>query len=88
MGNGTGLSNAARSQCAATASCMSDKECYAETTEEDDCFLGAFREVAAAILEERDPVPSGDDGLRALLVAEALYEAARCGSTVMIEEAA
>jgi predicted dehydrogenase len=57
------------------------------TTEEDDRFLGAFREFVAAIREERDPVPSGDDGLRALLAVEALYEAARRGSTVMIGEA-
>ena len=39
---------------------VSDKERYAVTTEEDDRFLGAFREFAAAILEERDPVPSGE----------------------------
>ena len=67
---------------------VSDKERYAVTMEEDDRFLGAFREFAAAILEERDPVPSGEDGLRALLAVEALYEAASCGSTVRIGEAA
>jgi predicted dehydrogenase len=66
---------------------VSDKERYAVTTEEDDRFLGAFREFAAAILEERDPVPSGEDGLRALLAVEALYEAARCDLTVRIGDA-
>jgi predicted dehydrogenase len=65
---------------------VSDKERFTLQTVEDDRFLGAFREFAAAIHEERDPVPSGEDGLRALLAVEALYEAARSGSTVKIGE--
>jgi predicted dehydrogenase len=67
---------------------ISDKERFTIQTEDDDRFLGAFREFAAAIREERDPVPSGEDGLRALLAVEALYEAARCGSTVSLVEVA
>lgn len=66
---------------------VSDKERFSLETDTDDRFLGAFREFAAAVREERDPVPSGGDGLRALLAVEALYEAARGGSTVAIEEA-
>jgi predicted dehydrogenase len=65
---------------------VSDKERFSLQTEADDRFLGAFREFAAAIREERDPAPSGEDGLRALLAVEALYEAARSGSTVKIGE--
>ena len=65
---------------------ISDKERITLQTEEDDRFLGAFREFAAAIREERDPTPSGEDGLRALLAVEALYEAARCGTAVTIGE--
>lgn len=66
----------------------SDKERFTLETAEDDRFLGAFREFAAAIREERDPVPSGEDGLRALLAVEALYEAARRGADVAIGEGA
>lgn len=67
---------------------ISDKERFTLQTTEDDRFLGAFREFAAAVREGRDPSPSGADGLRALLAVEALYEAARCGTTVEIGEAA
>ena len=67
---------------------ISGKERFTLHTEEDDRFLGAFREFAAAIREERDPLPSGEDGVRALLAVEALYEAARTGTTVTIGEAA
>jgi predicted dehydrogenase len=67
---------------------VSEKERFSLQTEEDDRFLGAFREFAAAIREERDPMPSGEDGLRALQTVEALYESARCGSTVPIGEEA
>jgi predicted dehydrogenase len=64
----------------------SGKERFTLQTAEDDRFLGAFREFAAAIREERDPAPSGEDGLRALLAVEALYEAARCGTTATLRE--
>jgi predicted dehydrogenase len=67
---------------------ISDKERFRIQTEEDNRFLGAFGEFVAAIREERDPGPSGEDGLRALLAVEALYEAARRGSTVTIGEVA
>ncbi|MGH2618154.1 MAG: Gfo/Idh/MocA family protein, partial [Thermomicrobiales bacterium] len=66
----------------------SGKERFTLQMEEDDRFLGAFREFAAAIREERDPTPSGADGLHALLAVEALYEAARTGTTVTIGEVA
>jgi predicted dehydrogenase len=65
---------------------VSDKERVTLHTEEDDRFLGAFREFAAAIREDRDPSPAGEDGLRALRAVEALYEAARCGKTVNLGE--
>lgn len=65
---------------------ISGKERFTLHTEADDRFLGAFREFAAAIREERDPVPSGEDGLHALLAVEALYEAARPDSTVSVGE--
>lgn len=65
---------------------IAGKERFTLLTEADDRFLGAFREFAAAIREQRDPVPSGVDGLRALLAVEALYEAARSGAAVAIGE--
>jgi predicted dehydrogenase len=67
---------------------VSDKERFTLQTEEDDRFLGAFREFAAAIREDRDPTPSGEDGLCALVAVEALYEAARRGTSVTIGEVA
>ena len=65
---------------------ISDKERFTLQMADDDRFLGAFREFAAAIREERDPTPSGEDGLRALLAVEALYEAACRGATVTVGE--
>jgi predicted dehydrogenase len=67
---------------------VSDKERFTFQTAQDDRFLGAFREFAAAVREGRDSSPSGADGLRALLAVEALYEAAKTGATVTIGETA
>ncbi len=66
---------------------ISDKERFTLQTGEDHRFLGAFREFAAAVQEDRDPAPSGEDGVRALLAAEALYEAAHGGKTIEVGEA-
>jgi predicted dehydrogenase len=62
----------------------SDKERVSLETGNDDHFLGAIREFAAAVREGRDPAPSGDDGVRALAAVEALYEAARTGRAVAV----
>jgi predicted dehydrogenase len=57
----------------------SDKEHFSLETHDDDRFLGAFREFAAAVRENRDPAPSGEEGLHATRAAFAFYEAARTG---------
>jgi predicted dehydrogenase len=61
-----------------------DKERVTLETSEDKPFLGAFREFSTAIGEERDPSPSGEDGLRALSAVLALYESARSGEAVRL----
>lgn len=40
-----------------------------------DRFLGAFREFASAVADEREPRPNGPDGLHALQVVMGLYDA-------------
>ncbi|MDR7417731.1 MAG: Gfo/Idh/MocA family oxidoreductase [Armatimonadota bacterium] len=52
------------------------------TVEQDDRFLGAAREFAAAVLKGRDPSPGGEDGRRALAGVLALYESVATGRTV------
>jgi predicted dehydrogenase len=52
----------------------------------DNRFLGAFREFASAIRQDRDPSPSGLDGLRALSTGRALYDASRTTSTVSVPQ--
>lgn len=54
------------------------------SVEQDDRFLGAAREFAAAVLEGRDPSPGGEDGRRALAGVLALYESAVTGRSVEI----
>ena len=65
---------------------VSDKEQARLEVRDDDRFLGAIRELAAAIAAGRDPSPDGDDGRRALAGVLALYEAARTGQTQELPE--
>jgi predicted dehydrogenase len=61
---------------------VSDKQKVSLQVEEDNHFLGAIREFVTAIREERDPSPSGEDGVQAQTAVLALYEAARTRRSV------
>jgi predicted dehydrogenase len=43
---------------------------------EDQSWLGEWQEFTSAIIEDRDPLGSGDDGLEALRLIRAIYESA------------
>lgn len=47
------------------------------STGEGDRFLGAMEAFVAAVTEGRDPSPSGEEGVAAMRVIEAIYRAAR-----------
>jgi UDP-N-acetyl-2-amino-2-deoxyglucuronate dehydrogenase len=66
----------------------SDKELTRLEVQDDDRFLGALREFAAAVAAGRDPSPGGEDGRRALAAVLGLYEAARTGQSREIDDAA
>ena len=51
---------------------------------QDLLWQAEWREFVAAIKESREPVGSGRDGLRALLLAQRLYEAAHSGGKVTL----
>lgn len=59
----------------------SDKEQARLEVSDDDRFLGAIREFAAAVAAGRDPRPDGHDGRRALAAVLGLYQAARTGES-------
>lgn len=63
---------------------VSDKERITLQTTEDDRFLGGLREFLGSIREEREPSPSGREGLHALSAVLALYEAARLDQVISI----
>jgi predicted dehydrogenase len=69
-----------------TLEVASDKERARMTVQEDDRFLGALREFVAAVLEGRDPSPSGEDGRRALAAVLGLYDAAATGRGVEVPD--
>jgi 1,5-anhydro-D-fructose reductase (1,5-anhydro-D-mannitol-forming) len=54
----------------------------------EDVFERAIAAFADAVLEGRDPDPSGEDGLRSVRVAEAVAESARRRRTVQLAEVA
>lgn len=62
----------------------SEKEKFSSTTQDDDRFLGAFQEFAAALKEHRQPVPSGADAVHALDTVFALYESAEKGQRIEV----
>lgn len=62
----------------------SEKESNELLVSRDNHFLGAFYEFADAIRNNRDPVPSGDDGIRALSTVLTLYKAADTRSVVTL----
>jgi predicted dehydrogenase len=60
-----------------------------ETTEfrgDDRSWDAEWEEFIAAIEEDREPEGNGYDGLQALRLAHAVYESARSGSVVRLEE--
>jgi predicted dehydrogenase len=65
----------------------SEKEQVSMTVEDDDRFLGGLIEFTSAIAAGRPPRPDGREGRTALAAVLGLYEAARTGRTVEIEEA-
>jgi UDP-N-acetyl-2-amino-2-deoxyglucuronate dehydrogenase len=65
----------------------SEKEQISLNVEDDDRFLGGLIEFTSAIAAGRAPCPDGRAGRAALAAVLGLYEAARTGRTVEIEEA-
>lgn len=61
------------------------KEELIEFRGEDLSWQEEWKEFASAIKEDREPLGSGLDGLQALRLADALYESARTGCAVKIE---
>jgi predicted dehydrogenase len=51
---------------------------------EDVSWLAEWHEFKAAIAERRDPLGSGEDGCRAAVAVDAIYESARTGRTVAL----
>jgi predicted dehydrogenase len=62
------------------------REEISEFRGEDTSWHEEWREFVAAIGEKRDPLGSGQDGLAALRLVDALYESARTGRVVRLEE--
>lgn len=62
----------------------SENETVRVPGEPEDRFLGAFQEFSNSIRSDRDPVPSGEDGLHVLDVTLSLYTSVRTKSRVHI----
>ena len=62
----------------------SENETVRVPGEPEDRFLGAFQEFSNSILSDRDPVPSGEDGLHVLDVTLSLYASVHTKSRVHI----
>lgn len=64
----------------------SDAQSYHLEVTRDDNFVAQAREFVAAIREQRGPWITGEDGLRALEVAMAIYRSAQSGQTVLLSD--
>lgn len=63
-----------------------EKERVSLQVADDDRFFGATSEFVAAVREDREPSPSGAEGIHALAAALALYEAATAGRAIAVAE--
>jgi predicted dehydrogenase len=72
-----------------TGQCLeftNDFQTYRLEVTRDDRFVAQAREFVAAVREKREPWITGEDGLRALEVAMALYRSAELGRAVSVKE--
>jgi predicted dehydrogenase len=64
----------------------SDEGGYRIDVDRDEPFSAQAREFVAAIREDREPWITGEDGLRTLQVAMAIYRSARTGRSVSVSD--
>jgi predicted dehydrogenase len=60
------------------------REVVKEFSSPEECWEDEWAEFLTAILDDREPMGSGAEGLRALELVFAIYEAARCGRLVSV----
>ena len=59
---------------------------WVQRRERDDMFQKEISEFVSAILEDRDPCVTGEDGRRSLACVQAAYESARTGMPVKLDD--
>lgn len=59
---------------------------WVQRRERDDMFQKEIGEFVGAIMEDRDPCVTGEDGRRSLACVQAAYESARTGKPVFIDD--